>query len=116
MLRRLVAQGVAEVFPAVFGVNVNISGTVCPALMVRGKVTPAMANCALLLAAEEMVTLPPMALMLVVCVLDVPSATQPKCRNVWAILSCPIVVPVPVKGMFKPAPVIRTLPAVIPAP
>ena len=100
----LMKVSVAELLPAVLGAKATFSGRLWPASMVSGKEAPAIANWALLLAAEEIVTLPPVALRVEVCVVDVPSSTLPKFTEVGERLSCPIVVPVPVKGMFRRTP------------
>ena len=52
----------ADVLPLTCGANVSVKGTLCPAAIVRGSVTPLNANSELLELAEETVTLEPLAL------------------------------------------------------
>jgi len=58
----LVNEPIAEVLPDVCGVNVKVNGTLCPAAIVRGKVSPLSENSALVTVAEDSVTLDPLAL------------------------------------------------------
>jgi len=57
----LVNELVAETLPDAFGVNVSVKGTLCPAAMVSGKVIPLSENSALLMLADDMATLAPLA-------------------------------------------------------
>lgn len=79
-----------------------------------GKEAPAIANCALLRAAEDIVTLPPIALRVDDCVVELPTFTLPKLSAVGAMVNCPTVEPVPVSGTFKLMPVTKTFPPAAP--
>src|ERR1700733_7422023 len=81
--------------PAADGVNLTSNETLWPAAIVSGNEAPAIANCELLLDADETVTLPPFALRVEDCVVVVPTSTLPKLSAVGATISCPIVSPVP---------------------
>ena len=91
-----------------------LTGTLCPVAMVNGKDTPDTANCALLLAADETVTLPPLAPSVVDRVLVLPTSMLPKLRLAGLRVNCPIVVvvPVPLKGIFNPGPETKIFPVV----
>jgi hypothetical protein len=91
-------------FPAADGANVTSNGILWPDAMVSGNETPAIANCELLLDADDTVTLPPVALRLEDWVVVVPTSTLPKLIAVGATVSCPIVSPVPLKGTFRETP------------
>jgi hypothetical protein len=108
----LANESVAEVFPTLFGVNDTFNCTVWPAPIVTGKVAPGRENCALLLAAEETVTLAPVALRVAACVPVSSMSTLPKFSVLGEMVNCPIfeTVPVPVNGMFSAGPEIKTLP------
>src|SRR5579863_9346644 len=82
--------------------------------MVRGNDAPAIANCELLLAADEMVTLPPVALKVDDCVVEFPTSTLPKFTVVGDAVSFPIAVPVPLMGMFRLMGVMKRLPPLEP--
>jgi hypothetical protein len=53
-----------EAVPEIVGLNVTSKGTLCPAAMVTGKVMPLRVKAELLELAEEIATLPPLAMML----------------------------------------------------
>lgn len=53
-----------EAVPETVGLNVTVKGTLCPAAMVMGKVMPFSVKAELLELAEEIATLPPLAMML----------------------------------------------------
>lgn len=55
-----------EIVPETVGLNVTVKGTLCPATMVRGNVMPLTVKAELLELAEEIATLPPLA-MIVPC-------------------------------------------------
>ena len=52
----------AEAVPLVWGANVTVKGTLCPAAMVRGRAMPLKPNSVLLELPEDTVTLEPVAL------------------------------------------------------
>lgn len=53
-----------EAVPDIVGLNVTLKGTLCPAAMVTGNVMPLSVKAELLELAEEIATLPPLAMML----------------------------------------------------
>lgn len=95
-----------EAVPLACGANDTLSCTLLPAVIVTGKVAPGSANWELLLAAEEIVTLPPVAVNTAGCVALSPTITLPKCIDVGVMLRVPTVAvaPVPVKGRFSDGP------------
>lgn len=81
-------------------------------MSVRGKAAPEIAYNELLLAAEFTVTVPPVALIVEVCALELPISTLPKLRDPGETVSWPVVelVPVPLNETVKPGPGRNTLP------
>ena len=65
----------------------------------------------MLLAAEEIVTFPPVALIVNTCFVVEPTSTLPKFSVLGAIVSVPAVgvMPVPVKGISTEGPAMKTL-------
>ena len=53
-----------EAVPETVGLKVTVNGTLCPAAMVMGNVMPLRVKAELLEVADEIATLPPLALML----------------------------------------------------
>jgi len=106
-----------DAFPAAVGVNATLTCRLCPAAIVTGKVAPGKVNWALLLAAEEMVTLVPTALSTAVCMPVSPSITLPKLSLAGVIVSDPLVAlePVPVSGIAIAGPEMNILPPISPA-
>src|SRR5271166_270393 len=96
---------VPEEVPLLCGVNATFNVTFPPAAMVNGKEAPSSTNWELLLAAEETVTLAPLAVMVRGWSAWVPTVTLPKVRGAGAITNWPAAVlpPVPVSGMVRPA-------------
>lgn len=113
----LANERVAEALPTRFGVKDTFNCSVWPAAMVRGKETAGKKNCELLLAAEEMVTLPPVAPRVTACVPVAPIGTLPKFSALGEMVKTPVVetVPVPFSGRFSAGPEMRTLPPATPA-
>jgi len=107
---------VPEDAPLLVGEKTTSKGTVWPIEIVNGKETPEIENCELLVFADDTVTTPPVALMLEGCVVVAPTSTLPKLSAVGAMMSCAtvVLVPVPVKGIFRFRPVRNTLPPVSP--
>jgi hypothetical protein len=111
----LLKESAADVFPFFCGVNVTLSETPLPAGIVFGKTAPGRANCELLLDAEEIVTLPPTALKVAVCVAVVPTITLPKLSVAGATVNCTLALsPVPASGTFSDGPEKYELPPVRP--
>lgn len=54
----------AEALPVLVGEKVTVNGTLCPAAIVTGNVSPPRVNCELLEVVDESVTLPPLAVTL----------------------------------------------------
>jgi hypothetical protein len=67
-----------EAVPETVGLNVTVKGTLCPAAMVRGNVTPLSVKAELLDVAEEIAALPPLALMLPFWLWLFPMVIDPK--------------------------------------
>lgn len=105
--------------PLLVGLKATLNDKLWPAAMVKGKLAPCRANCELLLLSAETVTGAPEALMVMVCVCVLPTATLPKFTTAgltvnW--LEAVAAVPVPVKGTFRfRLPETRTAPPVGPA-
>ena len=95
----LVNEPVAEALPDTCGANVSVNGTLCPAAIVSGKVIPLSENSALLTAAEDSVTLDPMALSVPAWVLLVPTVTLPKSVDVGVTANWPCAIPVPTRDI-----------------
>jgi hypothetical protein len=85
--------------------------TLSPALIVIGNDAPGIVNCELLLVAEETITVPLVAVIERLCLPVAPISTVPKLRALGEIVSWPILVPVPVTGIFTDGPTTK-----IPAP
>lgn len=89
--------------PLFVGAKATLSDTLCPALMVNGNETPGIEYCELLLDAEFIVTLPPVAVRLAGSVVELPTSTLPKLSVAGLMLSWPVVVvvPLPLNGIFS---------------
>jgi hypothetical protein len=85
--------------PLLCGVKVTEYDALWPAASVFGSEIPESTNSELLLEAEEIVTLAPLALTVPVLLTLDPTVTLPKDALVGDRLNCPAAVPVPVKGM-----------------
>lgn len=82
----------------------------------RGNATPEIANCELLLEAEDTVTLLPVAVIVEDRVLVLPTSTFPNASELGLKVSWPAVLlaPLPVRGIVKPGPGRKTLPFDVP--
>src|SRR5579872_242650 len=89
----------------------------CPEFKVKGKEVPETVNWELLLEAEEIVTLPPEAVIVDGCEPVLPTSILPKLRVDGVTLSWPAVVvePVPDIGTLRLGPGTKTLPLSNPA-
>jgi hypothetical protein len=86
----------AEAVPVAVGAKVTVKGTLCPAAIVTGKVSPARVNWALLELADDRVTLPPLAVTLPFWLWVVPMLTLPKLMDPGVTPSVPLeLAPVP---------------------
>jgi hypothetical protein len=103
--------------PLAFGVKETLYRTLCPAEIVNGKEAPSRTNWELLLASEETVTLAPLALNVMACVLVVPTVTSPKFTGAGATESFPavVIVPIPLSGTSRLGPETKMLPPLVPA-
>lgn len=76
-----------ESVPLWVGVKMTLASALWPAPMVSGKEVPEIVNCELLLLADEIVTLPPVAVSVEVCVVELPRFTLPKLNDPGVIES-----------------------------
>jgi hypothetical protein len=115
----LTKLNVADAVPDIWGAKVRVSGTLCPAARVRGKVIPLRRNSELFGAPEVIVTLDPPAVIEPDWVDVLPTVTVPKLAVVGVSVSCPCEVPVPDRPIarfgFEALEVIETLPVTLPA-
>jgi hypothetical protein len=95
----LVKESVPEAVPEAWGAKATVMGTLCPAAMVSGKVTPLRENSALFTLAEDTVTLAPVALSVPGWDVLVPTVTLPKLTDAGETPNWPCAVPVPVCGI-----------------
>jgi hypothetical protein len=109
----LAKEKAPDTVPLLVGLNATLNDIVCPAAIVSGKEVPVRTNCALLLLAEDMVTLAPEAPMLTGKVCVVPSATLPKLSSAGVKVNWPMVAPVPVRGMDSAGPSTKRLPPIV---
>jgi hypothetical protein len=91
-------ERVAVAVPLLCGVNATENDAVLPAAMVNGKETPLKLNSGLLIVAEEIEILEPLALSVPARVLLVPSVTLPKFIVDGDTVSRPAAIPVPARG------------------
>jgi hypothetical protein len=86
--------------------------------MVRGKVSPLSENSALVTAAEDSVTLDPLALSVPAWVLLVPTVTLPKSVDVGVTANWPCAIPVPARDIviveFEALELMEMLPLALP--
>src|SRR5579871_150722 len=82
---------VAEEAPGAAGVKVRLKGTLWPAAIVTGNMSPPNVNCALLEVTEDTVTLPPLALILPFCVWLEFTFTLPKLMEAGVTVKVPVV-------------------------
>lgn len=85
--------------PLLCGVNVTEYDALCPAASVFGSEMPESTNSELLLEADEIVTLAPLALSEPLLLTLDPTVTLPKDALLGESVSCPEAVPVPVNGI-----------------
>jgi hypothetical protein len=115
----LLANEIApEIAPLLCGVKAMLTGMLCPTVIVIGNVAPLITNCPLLLTAEEIVTLAPLALNEVESVAVLPTLTLPKLNAEGLTLNCPTVgtvAPMPDKGTFSAGPTTKMRPLAVPA-
>lgn len=95
----LTREMLVEVLPLDCGVKTTESEALWPAVKVSGNVAPLRTNSGLPLAAEEMVTLAPVAITVCVRLSLLPTVTLPKLNVAGESESCPAEVPVPLKEM-----------------
>jgi hypothetical protein len=88
-------ESMAEAVPDVWGAKTTVTGTLCPAAMVNGKMTPLTENSGLLRLAEDTVTLAPVALSVPACDALLPTVTFPKLAEPGETVSWPCEVPHP---------------------
>jgi hypothetical protein len=78
-----------------------VNETPWPAAIVRGRDGPFRRNSGLLIVAEEMVTLDPVAVRVVVRLLLAPTLTLPKFKVLALGVNCPVEAPVPDTVMLR---------------
>src|ERR1700690_76251 len=91
----------ADDAPVPWGGNFKVKGMLCPAARVKGNDTPLKEKSALVVVAEEIITLAPAAAKVAGKVLFVPTATLPKSEVDGATARVPAGVPVPDKVTIK---------------
>ena len=87
--------------PEACGVNVTVNGVELPAAMVTGSEIPLSANSGLFKLADDTVTLAPVAVSVPLFPKLAPTVTLPKLRLVGVTASCPVAVPVALKGIAR---------------
>ena len=91
----------AVTVPVVVGANVTVYGTLCPAAIVSGNVSPPSVNSVLLEFAEDTTTLPPLAVRLPFWLELLPTSTLPKLSEPGETPSVPAgLVPLPDNATF----------------
>jgi len=90
-----------DAVPLALGVKVRVNDTVWPAEMVLGRDNPPRLNSALVVVAEDTVTLDPVAVRVFVRVLLLPTVTLPKFKVVALEVSWPAEVPVPDSAIVR---------------
>ena len=92
-------ESVADAVPLLCGLKSTVYGRLWPAAIVVGRDIPLKENSELLLPAEVTVTLDPAAVRLAVLDTVVPTFTFPNDMLAGVTLSCPEIVPVPLRGI-----------------
>ena len=92
---------VPEAVPLDCGVNVTVTGVLCPAVIVKGNETPLNLNSDVVVEADDTVTFDPVALNVAVKLALCPTTTLPKSKALGLMLSWPGTVPVPDKEMVS---------------
>lgn len=93
----LVSDMLPDAAPLLCGVKVSETGTLCPAAMVVGSANPLRRNSGLVVAADVIVTLDPVAVSVAVMTLLAPTATLPKFNAPALDINDPAETPVPDK-------------------
>jgi hypothetical protein len=107
----VVNVSVEDAAPLVVGANTILTDAIWPDFRVNGSERPESENCELLLDAEEIVTLPPVAVIVDAWVVELPMSTLPKLIEAGATVSWPLPeAPVPLSGMLSPGPGTKMLP------
>jgi hypothetical protein len=117
LLALLANDNAPEAAPLLCGVNTTFNETLCPAEIVNGNEAPDNVNNPLLLTADEIVTLAPLALSVAGRVADCPTVTLPKLNADGLKDNCPItgaVSPVPESGTFSAGPTMKMRPPLVP--
>ena len=97
----LAREMIPDAVPLIRGVKVKVSDALCPAAMVLGKDIPPRPNSGLLEAAEDTITLDPVAVRVAVRVLLVPTVTLPKFKAVTLEVIRPAGIPFPDRAIDK---------------
>ncbi len=97
----LAREMLPDAVPLALGVKVTVNDTVWPAEMVLGRDNPPRLNSALVVVADKMVTLDPVAVRVFVRVLLRPTVTLPKFKVVALEVSWPAEMPVPDKAIVR---------------
>jgi hypothetical protein len=95
LLALLVNDAVPDAAPLLCGLNVSVTEAVLPAAIVNGSLMPLMVYSALLVPADEITTLDPLALSVPIRLLVVPTARLPKYIIPGVTASVPAPTPVP---------------------
>ncbi len=91
----LASEMLPDAAPLLCGVKVSETGALCPAAMVAGSDNPLRRNSGLVVAADMMVTLDPVAVSVAVMTLLAPTATLPKSNAPALDVNRPAETPVP---------------------
>ena len=97
----LLKEIVPEAVPLLCGVNVTLTGALCPAASASGNETPLKLNSGLLVLADETVTLEPLALSVAVKLLFWPTVMLPKSNAAGDNSNWPDAVAVPESAIDK---------------
>ena len=97
----LLKEMLPEAVPLLCGVNVTLTGVLCPAASASGNETPLKLNSGLLVLADETVTLEPLALSVAVKLLFWPTVMLPKSNAAGDNSNWPDAVAVPESAIDK---------------